>query len=169
MAGVKTRWLDDDEQRTWRAYLWTTRLLGDALDRQLQRDAGMPYTYYMILATLSEVPDRRMSMTDLATLVYSSPSRLSHAAARLEERDWVRRSPHPDNRRVTVAELTDDGFAALAEAAPAHVEEVRKRLFDPLTDEQVVQLREIMRALWEGLDSAPDRPGPFPGVFGPES
>jgi DNA-binding MarR family transcriptional regulator len=169
MTNMRTRWLDDDEQRTWRAYLWTTRLLGDALDRQLQRDAGMPYTYYMILATLSQVPERRMTMTDLATLVYSSPSRLSHAAARLEERGWVRRSPHPDNRRVTMVELTDDGWATLEEAAPAHVEEVRRRLFDPLTDEQAAQLREIMRALWEGLDPAPARPGPYPDLFGPEA
>jgi DNA-binding MarR family transcriptional regulator len=169
MAGVETPWLDDDEQRTWRAYLWTTRLLGDALDRQLQRDAGMPYTYYMILATLAPVPGRRMTMTDLATLVYSSPSRLSHAVARLEERGWVRRSPHPDNRRITMAELTDEGLAALEEAAPAHVREVRRRLFDPLTDEQVGQLREIMRALWQGLDPAPDRPGPYPGVFGADA
>ncbi|WP_431925888.1 MarR family winged helix-turn-helix transcriptional regulator [Nonomuraea jabiensis] len=164
---METRWLDDDEQRTWRAYLWTTRLLGDALDRQLQHDAGMPYTYYMILATLSEVPERRMSMTDLAAQVYSSLSRLSHAVARLEERGWVRRSPHPDNRRVTMAELTGDGFAALAQAAPAHVEEVRRRLFDPLTGEQVAQLHGILRALWKGLDPEPG--GAYPGVFGPEA
>ncbi|MFB4280411.1 MarR family winged helix-turn-helix transcriptional regulator [Nonomuraea sp. MTCD27] len=169
MPGVKTRWLNDDEQRTWRAYLWTTRLLGDALDRQLQRDAGMPYTYYMILATLSDVPERRTTMTDLATLVYSSLSRLSHAVARLEERGWVRRSPHPDNRRITLAELTDAGAAVLAEAAPAHVEEVRELLFDPLTDEQVGQLREILRALWARLDPAPGKPGPYPEIFGPEA
>ncbi|MEV4109010.1 MarR family transcriptional regulator [Nonomuraea sp. NPDC049695] len=166
---MQTRWLNDDEQQTWRAYLWTTRLLDDALDRQLQRDTGVPYTYYMILATLSEAPGRRMTMTDLAALVYSSLSRLSHAVARLEERGWVRRSPHPDNRRITVAELTDDGVAVLEAAAPAHVEEVRKRLFDPLSDEQVAQLREILRALWGRLDPAPGRPGPYPDIFGPEA
>jgi DNA-binding MarR family transcriptional regulator len=163
---VKARWLDDDEQRIWRAYLWTTRLLGDALEQQLQRDAGIPYSYYMILASLSEVPGRRMTMTDLATVVYSSLSRLSHAVARLEERGWVRRFPHPDNGRITVAELTDEGLAVLTEAAPGHVEEVRKRLLDPLTDEQVTQLREILSALWKNLDPAEGRPGPYPEIFG---
>ncbi len=129
----------------------------------------MPYTYYMILATLSAVPERSMTMTDLATLVYSSLSRLSHAVARLEERGWVRRSPNPDNRRITIAVLTDEGQAALDAAAPAHVEEVRRRLFDPLTGEQVAQLREILKALWKELDPAPGTPGPFPEIFGPEA
>ncbi|MCK2215595.1 MarR family transcriptional regulator [Actinomadura sp. ATCC 31491] len=165
---METRWLDGDEQRTWRAFLWTTRLLTDALDRQLQREAGMPYTYYMIMATLAEVPGRRMTMTDLATLVYSSLSRLSHAVARLEERGWVRRSPNPDNRRVTFAELTVEGLAVLERAAPAHVAEVRRHLLDPLTGEQVAQLREIMSLLWERLDPTPGRPGPYPEIFGPD-
>lgn len=166
---METRWLNGDEQRTWRAFLWTTRLLSDALDRQLQRESGMPYTYYMIMATLSAVPERRMTMTDLATLVYSSLSRLSHAVARLEERGWVRRSPNPGNRRITLVELTDDGMDALERAAPAHVEEVRSHLLDPLSDEQVAQLHEIMGTLWEHLDPTPGRPGPYPEIFGPEA
>ncbi|GAA3968476.1 MarR family transcriptional regulator [Actinomadura viridis] len=161
----ETRWLDEDEQQTWRAFLWTSRLLNEALDRQLQRDSGMPHTYYMILAMLSEAPGRAMTMTELAAIVRSSPSRLSHAVARLEESGWVRRSKPPNDRRTTIAELTDEGFAVLEKAAPGHVEEVRARLFDPLGREQVLQLREMLCAVLADLD--PD--GRTPDVFGPPS
>ena len=141
------RWLDDDEQQTWRSYLWATQMLQEALDRQLRRDSGLPHTYYQILAMLSEAPDRRMTMTRLAGIVRSSASRLSHAVARLEENGWVQRVPHPTDRRTTIAELTDAGFAIVVEAAPGHVDAVRTYLFDPLTSEQVKQLHDIVTAV----------------------
>ncbi len=150
---TETRWLDEDEQRTWRAFLWTSRLLNDALDRQLQRDSGIPHTYYMILAMLSEAPGRVMSMTELAQLVRSSPSRLSHAVSRLEESGWVRRSKRPGDRRTTLAELTEEGFAVLEQAAPGHVETVRRHLFDPLDAEQVRALRETLSTVLATLGS----------------
>jgi DNA-binding MarR family transcriptional regulator len=143
----ETRWLDDDEQEAWRTYLAASQLLYESLDRQMQRDAGMPHSYYVILAMLSEVPGRSMIMSQVAGLTCSSPSKLSHAMARLEARGWVRRRRHPDNARMIVATLTDEGYAALAEAAPGHVEQVRSALFDALTPEQVRQLREIFQAV----------------------
>ncbi|WP_030175030.1 MarR family winged helix-turn-helix transcriptional regulator [Spirillospora albida] len=155
---TETRWLDDDEQETWRAFLWTSRLLGEALDRQLQRDSGMPHAYYMILAMLSEAPDRRLTMTELAAIVHSSPSRLSHAVNRLEEAGWVRRARHETDRRTTIAELTDAGYAALAEAAPGHVAEVRRHLFDPIDRERMLAFRDTLHSLLESLD--PDRRAP---------
>ncbi|SEF16635.1 DNA-binding transcriptional regulator, MarR family [Jiangella alba] len=142
-----TRWLSEDEQTVWRTYLLANQLLWASLDRQLQRDAGMPHAYYMILAMLSEAPNRELTMTRLARLVGSSPSRLSHAVSRLEQAGWVRRRKHDTDGRTTVASLTDDGFAVLAEAAPGHVEEVRGVLFDPLTPEQIDQLGEIVAAI----------------------
>ncbi|MFC7383587.1 MarR family winged helix-turn-helix transcriptional regulator [Sphaerisporangium rhizosphaerae] len=148
-----TRWLDDDEQRTWRTYLWASRLLYESLDRQLQREAGMPHTYYMILAMLSEAPERTMTMTELAQLVRSSPSRLSHAVAKLEDQGWVSRCKRPGDARTTLATLTGEGFAALVEAAPGHVEHVRRVLFDRLTPEQTRQLHEISGALLGGLNA----------------
>lgn len=148
-----TRWLDDDEQRTWRNYMAVTQLVQEALDRQLQREAGMPHTYYMILVALSEAPDRSMRMHELARRAQSSQSRLSHAVARLEERGWVRREPCAADRRGNVAQLTETGFAALAAAAPGHVEEVRRSLFDALTPEQVAQLDDICTAVRKTLES----------------
>ncbi|MFG1921585.1 MarR family winged helix-turn-helix transcriptional regulator [Cryptosporangium sp. NPDC048952] len=148
---AETRWLSPDEQRTWRSYIEANRLLNEALDRQLQRDAGMPHTYYEILVRLADVPGRSLRMSDLAHSSLSSRSRLSHAVSRLEERGWVRRESCPTDGRGALAVLTDEGFAVLKAAAPAHVAEVRKHLIDLLTPEQVLQLGEIARAICDGM------------------
>ena len=146
-----TRWLDDQEHHAWRSYLAATRLLKSQLDRELQRDSQIPHAYYEILVQLSEAPDRSLRMSDLADASESSRSRLSHAVARLEQSGWVRRESCPTDRRGAFAILTDTGFEALAAAAPAHVESVRKHLFDRLTREQVRQLAEICDVVTEGL------------------
>ena len=111
------RWLDDEQQEAWRTYLFATVLLQESLDRQLQRDAGIPHSYYVILAVLGEEPDRSLTMGEIAEVTRSSPSRTSHALARLEERGWVRRCRHPDNARKVLAVLTDAGYDAVAAAA----------------------------------------------------
>jgi DNA-binding MarR family transcriptional regulator len=149
------RWLSEREQEIWRSFLSATMGLSDALARQLQRDAGMPHAYYEILVALSEAPDRTLRMSELAGVRNSSRSRLSHAVARLEEAGWVRRRDCPTDKRGSFAMLTDEGFAALDAAAPGHVTEVRERLFDQLTPEQVAQLGEISRAIQHGLGTPP--------------
>ncbi|MFD0583785.1 MarR family winged helix-turn-helix transcriptional regulator [Dactylosporangium darangshiense] len=146
-----TRWLDDEEQAAWRAFYSATTLLIDRLDRELQHDAGMPHAYYEILVVLSESEGRSLRMSKLALQTRSSRSRLSHAVTKLEGRGWVRRRDCDDDKRGQFADLTDDGFAALAAAAPGHVETVRTHLFDPLTPEQMVQLRQISEAISETL------------------
>ena len=151
---VMTRWLDPDEQRTWRAFLTASRALMETLDRELQRDAGMPHAYYEILVRLSEAPDRRLRMSELAELTGSSRSRLSHAAARLETSGWIRREDCPTDRRGQIAVLTDEGFATLAAAAPGHVEGVRRHLFDALSPAQVDQLRRISETLADHLTNS---------------
>ncbi|MEU4408165.1 MarR family transcriptional regulator [Streptosporangium sp. NPDC023963] len=142
-----TRWLDDDEQHTWRAFLAASQLVQEELDRQLQRDSGMPHAYYAVLVKLSEAPGRTMRMSELAAEVNSSQSRLSHAVKRLEERGWVRREPCAADKRVSWAILTDEGLAVLTAAAPGHVEAVRQAVFDRLTPDQLRQLTEICAAL----------------------
>lgn len=149
---VEVGWLSDQEQRTWRHFLWATRLVHEALERQLQHDAGMPHTYYLILAMLSEAPERTLTMRELADVVRASPSRLSHAVNRLEEAGWVMRDKSDADRRSTVARLTDEGFAVLAAAAPGHVAAVRRHVFDRLTPEQVRALGEACAAIHAGLD-----------------
>ncbi|CAL9294771.1 MULTISPECIES: MarR family transcriptional regulator [unclassified Streptomyces] len=146
------RWLTDREQRVWRSYVHATMLLEDHLDRQLQRDAGMPHIYYGLLVQLSQAPRRRMRMTELAKGAKITRSRLSHAIARLEKNGWVRREDCPSDKRGQNAYLTDEGFEVLRRSAPGHVEAVRQAMFDRLTAEQVDQLGEIMRVVADALE-----------------
>jgi DNA-binding MarR family transcriptional regulator len=138
-----TRWLSDAEQRAWRAYLESSKVLFDALDRQLQREAGLPHAYFEILVRLSEADGRALRMSELADITLSSRSRLSHAVARLEERGWVTREECATDRRGQIATLTPAGFEVLAAAAPGHVETVRSFVIDGLTHEQLDQLTTI--------------------------
>ena len=142
-----TRWLDEEQQRAWRAFLDAVQVLQRGLEVQLQDEADMPHGYYELLVRLSEAPDRRLRMSALADAAVSSRSRLSHAVAQLEQRGWVRREACPEDRRGQLAVLTDEGFAALAAAAPGHVEAVRRLLVDRLTPEQLRQLRAISEAI----------------------
>ena len=143
----KVEWLTPRELTAWRAYLDSSRALFHALETPLQTDAGIPLAYYEILVNLSEAPDRTLRMGVLAGQVRSSTSKLSHAVSRLEDCGWVRREPHPTDRRATFAVLTDDGAAALAKAAPGHVRAVRENLLQRLTPEQLDQLTDIGRAI----------------------
>src|SRR3954454_19549245 len=146
------RWLNAEEQKAWRAWLYSSLLLQDRLDRELTHETGISHAYDEILVALSETPGRMMRMSQLADRSLSSRSRLSHAVSRLEERGWVRRQVCPDDGRGQLAVLTDEGFAALEAAAPIHVEGVRSHLFDQLTPEQVATMREIGETLIRHLN-----------------
>jgi DNA-binding MarR family transcriptional regulator len=146
------RWLDDHEQRAWRRLAAVMTLLPAALDAQLQRDATLTHFAYFTLAMLSEAPGRALRMSELAARSSSSPSRLSHTIARLEDRGWVRRQRSSEDGRGQVAELTDEGYTALVSIAPGHVTAVREFVLDALTEEQVTQVGEICRALLTKLD-----------------
>jgi DNA-binding MarR family transcriptional regulator len=158
MTESEPRWLSEEEQQTWRAFLTATQTLLATVESQLQHDSGIPHGYYEILVRLSEAPDRTLRMSQLAEAATSSKSRLSHAVARLEERGWVERVDCPTDRRGQLARLTDTGFAVLEAAAPGHVEQVRHALFDLLTPEQVSQLRRISDAVVAAADN-PVGPG----------
>jgi DNA-binding MarR family transcriptional regulator len=149
MAG--TRWLSEDEQRTWRTFVQATRLLFDQLEAELDEQTDVPSRYYEVLAPLAEVPERQMRMSDLADLSQSSRSRLSHSMARLESLGWIRREACETDRRGAIAVLTDEGLSALEAAAPVHAEGVRTHLFDQLDVEQLEDLRRISERVLEHL------------------
>lgn len=151
----KQQWLNDEEQATWRSLMLTTMLLEEALDRQLQRDAGIPHAYYAILVTLSESPDRALRMSELAERMHYSQSRLTHAVTALERAGLVLRHRCPTDGRGQVATITDTGMTSLRPIAAGHVAEVRGLVFDHLTPDQVTQLGDICNTLLAGLDPIP--------------
>jgi DNA-binding MarR family transcriptional regulator len=157
-APKEPRWLDAEETQTWRALAKTFVRLPAALDAQMRRDAGISHFEYEALALLSEAPGRTLRMSALATLAGASLPRLSQVVARLEQRGWVRRTPDPADGRYTLAILTGEGQAKVTQAAPGHVQEVRRLIFDPLTKTQSRQLREIGRRIIRAID--PDDHGP---------
>src|SRR5262249_24495640 len=144
---MMTRWLSEDEQRTWRRLGALVMLLPSALESQLQRDAQLTHFGYWVLAMLSEAPGRSLRMSELALASNGSQSRLSHLIARLEERGWVRRERVGEDGRGYLAKLTDAGYEKIIATAPGHVEEVRQLIFDQLTPEQVAALDEICGAV----------------------
>jgi DNA-binding MarR family transcriptional regulator len=153
-----TRWLDPIEDRAWRSFLEINGRLNRVLDRQLRDESNLPLTYYIVLAMLSEAPDRQLRMSELAEITTSSPSRISHAVARLEEAGWVERRPCASDRRGWLATLTDEGFRVLEAAAPGHVDAVRRVFFDPVTRTQIETLVDAFAAMLEALQAAEASP-----------
>jgi DNA-binding MarR family transcriptional regulator len=152
MENAEPRWLDAGEQQAWLALASALIRLPAALDAQLQRDAGISHFEYQVLSMLSMAPQRTLRMSALAELAEGSLPRLSQVAGRLEKRGWVRRTPDPADGRYTLAVLTDQGRAKVAQAAPGHVETVRRLVFDPLTKAQTRQLRDISRRIVRAID-----------------
>ncbi len=148
-----TRWLTQEEMAAWLPLLRVVQLLPQAMDRQLRKDAGIRHAYYQVLVHLSAQPDRTLSMGELARLAATSPSRLSHAVAAMEERGWVTRRPCATDRRVQYAGLTDAGLSLLERVAPGHVADVRRLVFDRLTEDEVARLRSLMLKLLPSLDA----------------
>src|SRR5262245_38020969 len=129
-----------------------------AIDAQLKRDSGLNFFEYSILVALARPADRAVQMRTLALLAGGSLSRLSHAVTRLERQGWVRRRTRPGDSRCTEAILTDDGMAALVAAAPGHVREVRRLVFDPMAPAQVRHLQRLCRQI---VDVAAPETGPL--------
>ncbi len=145
--------LTDEQQRAWRSLMLATIVLDGALDRQSQRDGGMPHAYYKALVVLYETPGRRLAMGALAAQLRYSLSRLTHAVASMEKSGWLRRSRSKEDRRVQFVQLTDAGIQTVRHVSPLQATEVRARAFSRLTAEQVQQLDAITAAIVEGLDS----------------
>jgi DNA-binding MarR family transcriptional regulator len=140
-------WLSDDERPAWLALTALLMTLPPAIDAQLKRDAGLNFFEYSILAALSTSDGQAMRMSMLAQFAAGSLSRLSHAVTRLERQGWVRRRVRTGETRCTEAVLTKAGAALLRSAAPDHVREARRLVFDPLSPAQQRQLLAICRSL----------------------
>ncbi|MCP9000846.1 MarR family transcriptional regulator [Pseudarthrobacter sp. RMG13] len=146
------RWLNGEERDVWLTLVAVIMKLPAALDAQLQQDAGISHFEYMVLAGLSEAPARTRRMSDLAGFTESGLPRLSQVVSRLEKRGWVHRSTDPSDGRITLATLTDEGWAKITRTAPGHVEAVRALVFDPLTKAQSRQLGSIGKRIMAAVD-----------------
>lgn len=147
-GSAQPRWLSDDEQQAWRAYLRGSRFLEEALDRDLQ-EHGLQLSEYEILSMLSESTGRRLRMSELADLVVQSRSRLTHTAARLEKRGWVVRQSCLSDRRGVELVLTDQGLRRLEETAKDHVGSVRRNLLDVMSPAEFLALGAAMARVQE--------------------
>lgn len=153
-----TRWLTPEERAAWLATGALMIRLPAALDAQLTRDSGLTFFEYMVLVGLSEAPGRTLQMSALADMASSSLSRLSHAAARLEDQGLLTRTRIPGAGRRTAATLTEAGLEKVSAAAPGHVRRVRELLVDHLSPDDLAALaragRAVLNALGEGCPTA---------------
>ena len=155
---AEPRWLTEQEQEAWFALAGMITRLPGALDRQLQRDAGISHFEYQVLAGLSMSPDRTLRMSVLADFAEGQLPRLSQVVGRLEKRGWVTRSTDPTDGRYTLAHLTDAGWDLVVATAPGHVAWVRTLVFDSITQAQVRQLADIGRRVVGAISPKGDCP-----------
>lgn len=148
---VPTRWLDHLEMRAWRAYVETQADLNAAIEADL-RPTGLSLGDYQVLVFLSEAPEQRLRMCDLADDLQLSPSGLTRRLDSIVRRGWVERVGSDDDRRVMLAALTPAGRETLECAAPAHVDSVRRRLVDLLDKDELATLADIFDKVRAALD-----------------
>jgi len=158
MPGTDGRpnWLTDEEQQAWRATVQLSQLLLRQLDRDLIPH-GLNGRDYEILVELSEAPEHRLRMTDLADATSQSRSRLSHQITRMEKRSLVRRDGCEGDKRGTFAVLTKAGFETIERVALHHVENVRRHYIDRLTPQQMEEIRSTLQPIVDYLRKIRDR------------
>jgi DNA-binding MarR family transcriptional regulator len=154
MAG-EVRWLDEEEARAWRSFVDVSTALTAELEHDLLTRHGLALGDYAVLVHLSEAPERRLRMCDLAAQLHLSPSGLTRRLNGLVRDGLVVREPCSSDRRVTYAVLTEEGFRRLADAAPDHVAEVRRRFIDRLDRRQLHELAGALDAVRTPAAAAP--------------
>ena len=150
------QWLTSEEQQAWRATVRLSQLLMRQLDRELT-EFGLNGRDYEILVELSEAPDHRLRMTDLADATSQSRSRLSHQISRMEKRGLVRRDDCEGDKRGTFAVLSNAGFETIERVAPHHVENVRRHFIDRLSPQQQEEIRSAFQPVVDYLHKIRDR------------
>lgn len=150
----RTRWLDAAEMRFWRAWILSSTLLENRLNRDLQEAHGISHTDYGVLVVLSEQEGQQMRMTALASYLALSKSRLSHQVSRLEKAGLVRREGCESDGRGVLACLTPQGYDLLEQAAPTHVTGVRRYMVDMLDAEEQANAAEFLERVATRLREA---------------
>jgi DNA-binding MarR family transcriptional regulator len=146
------RWLSETEMHAWRSYVVATLRLRQRLHRELVETHKISLTDYEVLVCVSLKPDEKMRMSELATMLGSTKSRLSHQVGRMEVAGFVARMSDPEDKRAVIVELTGDGRALLQRAAPTHVVGVRTHLIDRLSPTEQQVLGDSFRRVLAGLE-----------------
>lgn len=148
---TETHWLDEDEQRSWRALIMGMTLLLGRLDDDLQRTCDLSLVEYEILVRLSEREGRKMRMAQLADALAHSRSRVTHTVTRMEKDGLVARTSSPEDGRGVVAAMTQKGYDLLVAMAPVHVTGVRDHLVDLVSREDFAAVGRVMDAVADHL------------------
>ncbi|HEY0357758.1 MAG TPA: MarR family transcriptional regulator [Mycobacteriales bacterium] len=149
----ETRWLDESQQQAWRGYLRMQSRLSARLNRQLQTDSDLSLADFDVLVALTDQPEDRLRVSELARVLQWEKSRLSHHVGRMERRGLVVRQECADDGRGAFVVLTPEGRRAIEAAAPPHVEAVRRLVFDDLTPQQVATMDAITRQVLGRLEA----------------
>jgi DNA-binding MarR family transcriptional regulator len=130
-------WLTSKQQRVWRRWLALNAQLPAALHRHLQADSGLSLHDFDVLVHLTDSPDGKVRVSQLAKALNWERSRFSHHYKRMESRGLVEREECPDDARGAFIVLTPAGRAAIERAAPAHARVVRDLVFASLSDDDL--------------------------------
>ena len=144
-------WLEGDQQRAWLAYIRVQLRLVYEMNRQLLADSGLSLPDYDVLAALSVADEGRMQVTVLAAQIGWERSRVSHHVRRMSVRGLVTCALSAADRRVTEVTLTGQGRQALEEAAPGHVDLVRRLFFGGLPTALVGPLGEALECVYANI------------------
>jgi DNA-binding MarR family transcriptional regulator len=150
---TETRWLDESQQQAWRGYLQMQSRLSARLNRQLQTDSDLSLADFDVLVALTDQPEDRLRVSELARALQWEKSRLSHHVGRMERRGLVAREECAADGRGAFVVLTTEGRRTIEAAAPPHVAAVRRLVFDHLTPEQVATLDTIARDVLGRLET----------------
>jgi DNA-binding MarR family transcriptional regulator len=148
--------LDPQELGAYFVLMEAVSLLQHQVAQQLRAEGGISYVQFQLLARLADARGQ-LTMTQLADGVVYSRSGLTHQAGLLEAAGLITRGPHPDDHRATVVTITDSGLALLGRVLPGHIEVTRRLLFDPLTDDDLRHLGDIMTRVRDHMRAQPPR------------
>lgn len=143
-AGTDVRLLGDRELAAWRGMLRSYVLLQRELEQGLEERHGLQHSTYEVLMHLSDAPDGRMRLSDLAKLAVLSRSGLTRLIDRLEKDGQVVRERCATDARGYFAVLTLEGRARVQEARGEYLDEVRSRFHDLMTPEE----QEVLGTVW---------------------
>ncbi|MGM7648697.1 MarR family winged helix-turn-helix transcriptional regulator [Nocardia sp. JW2] len=154
MGDQEDRWLDETEKAAWTGLISLVLLLPGKLESPLRQEHDLTLFEYLVLSHLSEAPQRKLRMGELAVLASGSLSRLSNVTKRCEQRGWIVRAPDPADGRYTLAELTDTGLDIVRSAAPTHLRSVRRTVLDSLNasdQKALARIAQKLRIVPDGL------------------